>query len=310
MKNSPVNIDVPKTAIIGASGYIGKHLLKRYRKVFPDTLGTSCSRKKEGLSPFDFRNPDIESLCLRQNGYTSVIIASGTPGVAWCEANKEESYEINVRGPLRLAKELEKLGISTIYLSSDYVFDGDDGGYDDDASTSARTEYGRQKAEFEREISTVNPQHLVVRLSKVYGLEHQDGTLLDSLAKDLSSGNPVTVANDQFFCPTFVEDIVSIIQTLQIHETHGLVNLASPEIWSRQNLALALCSELGISNERIQVSPLHQIRGMEERPKNTSLRCVRLLEEVRPDFLPLKTGIQKVAQNWLNAHSAGKRRLP
>ena len=53
-----------KTAVFGGSGYIGSHLLKKYRSIYPDCLGTSFQSKNKNLTTFDIRNPNIDLLKL------------------------------------------------------------------------------------------------------------------------------------------------------------------------------------------------------------------------------------------------------
>ena len=141
-----------KTAVIGASGYIGSHLFRKYRTKFPDCVGTNFLQMKEGLIPFDLREPKVEDLKLEETQHKAVIISSAKSNIAWCEANPKESYQLNVRGTLQLVKQLEKLSLHILFLSSDYVFDGQTGSYSDQAPINPITEYGRQKAEVEREL--------------------------------------------------------------------------------------------------------------------------------------------------------------
>ena len=134
-----------KTAVIGASGYIGAHLFRKYRETFPDCIGTGFSRSGQDLISFDLRQPKLEALRLEETGHQAVIIASAMPNIAWCEAHPQESYELNVQGTLELVKQLGKTSLKTYFLSSDYVFNGETGNYSDTAPTSPNTEYGRQK---------------------------------------------------------------------------------------------------------------------------------------------------------------------
>ena len=106
-----------------------------------------------------------------------------------------------------------------IFLSSDYVFDGTAPiGCVDDAPLCPTTEYGRQKAEVEQALAASGKPHLVCRLSKTYGLDRGDGTLLDEIAGKLSTGQSFSAAFDQRFCPTFAGDLPAAIMELQARE--------------------------------------------------------------------------------------------
>ena len=61
-----------KTAVIGASGYIGRHLIEKYRSQYPNCIGTSFSNKNNNFISFDIRNPNIDALNLEQTGYFKI----------------------------------------------------------------------------------------------------------------------------------------------------------------------------------------------------------------------------------------------
>ena len=98
-----------KTAIIGASGFVGGYLLNSYRRDFPDCMGTSFANPREDLTPFDIRNPDISQLKLDEGGYGAVILASAKPQIAYCENEKKSALEVNVTGMKKLVDQLNKL---------------------------------------------------------------------------------------------------------------------------------------------------------------------------------------------------------
>src|SRR5205823_2437610 len=150
-------------------------------------------------------------------------------------------------GTLELVRQLWERDIVPIFLSSDYVFDGKrTDGYDDKAPVSPGTEYGRQKAAVEKFLAESGRSHLVLRLSKVFGLEKGDGTLLDEMAASLMSGRPVAAARDQVFCPTWVVDLVKAIMEVQVRGLRGIVNLCSPQPWSRYELARVVARTLRV----------------------------------------------------------------
>lgn len=106
-----------KTAVIGASGYIGSALLSKYRESFPDCVGTCFSNAydRNNLIPFDLTRSDLRDLSLEETGHQAVVIAAGRTSVNWCEAYPKESYEQNVLGILKLIRQLGKSFLTTIF---------------------------------------------------------------------------------------------------------------------------------------------------------------------------------------------------
>lgn len=288
-----------KTAVIGASGYIGRHLWNAYRARFPDCVGTSFSRSGEGMTRFDIRAPELSALRLEETGHRALLVASACPLIKHCDDDKAGTYAVNVAGTLNLLRQAAKTSLSVIFLSSDYVFDGRRGPHDDDEPHAPSTEYGRHKAAVEAELPKLLPgRHLILRLSKIFGLAKGDNTLLDEMARALAEGREVKAADDQFFCPTHIDDLVAAILAVQERELTGVMNLASHETWSRHAIALELARAMRADAALVRKIRLYDIPAMAGRPLDTSMLCSRLKKESSASFRPLRECIEKSAAHW------------
>lgn len=152
-----------KTAVIGASGFIGGELLAAYCREFPDCIGTGFSNSNPGLTHFDLRAPDVKSLQLVETGHQAVILAAAKPLIGYCKGHSAEAHAVNVEDSLSLARRPAKLPLHIIFLSSDYVFAGDTRNYDDDSATNSNTNYGRDKVCVEDESPRITDNHLILR---------------------------------------------------------------------------------------------------------------------------------------------------
>ena len=101
-----------KTAIIGASGFLGSYLIKNYRSQYPDCIGTSYSNRSPKLLSFDIKNPNIKNLNLERTGHKAVIIASYISKIPKYENELLKACEVNVDGVLKLIKNLSKTSFS------------------------------------------------------------------------------------------------------------------------------------------------------------------------------------------------------
>lgn len=287
-----------KTAVIGASGYIGRHLWQSYRSKFPDCVGTTFSANQSELVHFDIRNPDIASLRLIESGHQAVIIASAKPNVAFCEKNPNDAYAVNVHGTLEAIRQLDRIGIPVIFLSSDYVFEGISGPYNDTDPVNPTTDYGRHKAHVERKLPELADRFLIFRLSKIYGTQKNDKTLLDEMASILASGSAINAAADQKFCPTHIDDVVKAVHYLQGCQTKGTFNVCSPEGRSRYEIAIALAQAMHVDMRLIKAISLHTLPSMSSRPLDTRMNASEVLRNVGLEFTPLDKSIKEVAALW------------
>ena len=289
-----------KTAVIGASGFIGRHLINKYRSIYPDCIGTSFSNDVTGLIKFDIRNPKIEPLNLERTGHKAVIITAYKTSISYCENEPHKAYEVNVDGIIKLIKNLSKTSLKIIFLSSEHIFDGIQGKYGDDHPGVPNTVYGKHKKIIEDEIKSLTDNFLVLRLSKNYGLKKGDNTILDEAANLLSQRKEVLAADDQYFNPTLIDDFVQAIINIQEKDLKGYINVCAPEIWSRFEMHTQLAKIMNKNINWIKKIKLYDIPIMKGRPLNTSMVCNRLNQETQSMFISLKDAMGKVASNYKN----------
>lgn len=280
----------PRTAVIGAAGFIGRAMLAAYRGEHPDAAGTD-HRGRDGLIRLDLAAPDVEALL----DHEACVIAGARPGVADCERHPSQTRAINAIGPLATVHALREAGVRPVVFSSDYVFDGREGAYADDTPLSPVTEYGRQKAELE---TAAGEGVLVLRLSKIFGVERDDGTLLDEMAQMLARGERVRAARDQVFSPLWIGDLVATVLALQEVDADGVFNLCSPVAWSRLEIALALAEELGADADQVEEISLDDLCEGFKRPKDTSMIPARVTSTIAFEPLPLDRAVARVAEAW------------
>lgn len=288
------------SAIIGASGFIGGHLLAKYKGTCPGTVGTAFSRVRGDLVPFDLRDPDLNALSLPSET-RDLLIVSAAPNIAYCEQNPEQSVALNVTGTLSLITQAIAAGLRPVFLSSDYVFSGREGAYADDAEACPSTKYGMQKYAIEACLPALTNRYLVLRLSKVYGTQKGDATLLDDFAKQLVAGKEIRAATDQIFSPTFIGDVVEAIVAVQKSGINGTVNLCAPVPWSRHGVALEMARHLGADPDLVVPVSLHDFPGMENRPLNTSLANKKLSSVYRAPFQTIAESAAILAGHWLRS---------
>ncbi len=252
------------------------------------------------MSFLDVLSPDVAPLKLVESGHQEAMVLTGITKIAICEKDKELSRKINVDGTLELVRQLLSAGIKPIVFSSDIVFDGVTGLYDEDARTNPVNEYARQKAEVEARIKEIckRNNYLIVRLSKTFSLDKGDGTFLDEMASILKSGGVVRAAYDQVFSPLCVLDLVKLVIVLQTKGLTGTININPPEIWSRYDLALTLAKCMGVSSNHIKQISLADLQETFQRPRNTSMKADKVIWETDYQFPATRKYIEKIAGNW------------
>ena len=230
--------------VIGSKGFIGSH----FCRAFPEALAVDRSM-------LDLCNPQI---CFATHKRRFALIAAGMANPKACEANPQFSHRCNVIGTLKLGKELCERGIIPIFFSTDYVFD-------DALMIAPLNRYGEQKAELEAEASHLDA--LILRLSKVYGVEKGDGSLFDEMAARLTRGEAILAAHDQVFAPIFIDDVIRHTMAFLKAGKRGIVNLVGPSFAPRLEMARKLAAELKVEKALVKAMSLDDLLDGVKRPK-------------------------------------------
>ena len=287
-----------RTGVIGANGFVGRHLLRSLREADPTAPGTA-RRPIPGLARLDLTTP--EPLGKEFDGCEYVVITAAVPKIDDCERDPDGTRRVNVTGTVAIIWDLWGRGVVPVFLSSDYVFAGTAAdGYDDFAPTAPTTEYGRQKAEVEAILAADGRPYLILRLGKVFGLTRGDGTLLDEMAAALTAGRPVRAATDQVFCSVWITDAVDAIRRILEAGLRGPVNVCPDEPWSRYDLARAVARAVGADESVVHPMKLADMPGPARRPTRTRMVPTRLAG-IGVRFTPMADCLARLAEEYRRA---------
>lgn len=276
-----------KTLVIGCQSYIGKQFYSVYKEFYPDTLGTHY-KAEDATKKIDLLNPQLENLSLIEGEYEWAMIAAANTNLLRCEGEKKLAFRANVEGTLQLVRDLLDKGIVPIIMSSDYVFDGKLGGYDENALKNPINEYGKQKDLLENAVLRMcNQNCLIIRCSKIFGLNRGDSTLIDQILDPLLLGQPIRAAYDQFFAPIYEVDVIRAVLALQVSGARGVFNVCGPEVWSRLDLAKTIAKIASADEKLIQPVSLDDLQIPYRLPKHTYMNCEKFFRATNLKITPL-----------------------
>lgn len=253
--------------IIGSQGFIGSH----FGRALPQAM--RLDRHQLDLCDVSFKIPD--------GNYRIALICAGMGNPRACEQNPDLSYRCNVEGTVRLGQQLKEAGIFPVFFSSDYVLD-------DSHQVVPLNVYGKQKKELEQ--CALKIGGLIIRLSKVYGLEKGDGTLFDEMAQKMVRKEKIQAAYDQIFSPICIQDLIRFLPEALNEGMQGIITLSGPTFASRFEMALYLEKLLKLQGMVEKIS-LDDLKDGVKRPKQlgiTGTFSIRSWQE----------GVEEVAKNY------------
>jgi dTDP-4-dehydrorhamnose reductase len=252
-----------RVLIVGASGFIGNAL---HRAFGDQSVGTYCNHPAEGLLPLDVRDAGAVGRLVSDVRPQLVVHPAALPHVDWCEDHEHESYDVNVAGTRNVAAAARAAGARFMYFSTDYVFDGRDGPYREDAVPNPLNVYGRHKLEAEGLIAGTLEDHLIVRICGVYGFEPAGKNFVMALLGRSRRGEAMQVPSDQWNNPTYVDNLVAAVQELAGSAQRGILHVVGPEYLDRISFARLACVVLGIDPRFLRARTTAELGQRAPRP--------------------------------------------
>lgn len=285
--------------VVGASGFVGRHLLAHLRACGITAAGTQAHGRLAGLLPFDLlthRLPD----CLGDYRPTHVVIAAVISDMDRCLTERDMSYRVNVVNTIRLIDDIRQIQAQPVFLSSNFVFDGRVGQYADDDAYAPANEYGRQKMEVEQHIRARVPGALVARLSANVGDSPREAHLFTQWHQRLRAGEPIVCIAGSRISPTYVEDVARALVLACTRELTGVYNIANPEYFYRDELARHFCRVLGLEPQ-VVCKPLQDFGFVDNRALLSDLDSARFARATGMRFTPMREVMERFRRMALEA---------
>lgn len=234
-----------KIVVTGASGFIGGYVCK-YLFNTPQTEIYACVRNGKTTPSdtaiqveVDFLKEDFERLI--ENIEPDIIIhTAALSQVDYCELNRDEAWRVNVEATEKIALVSKKVGARLVFLSSDFVFSGQNEFETEESACSPVSFYGETKVAAERAIKRILDNYAIVRPVLVYGIPLVEGrnNIVTMVKQNLEQQKPMNIVDDQFRTPIYVEDLADLILILCFSSEVGVFSAGGSEYLSVFDFAL------------------------------------------------------------------------
>lgn len=272
--------------IVGASGFLGTKLFDTFSQDSDnEVIGTYSSHPVDGLVHLDITNEQQVREVINSFRPDIVIHTSAFLDVVGCEQNPEKAEQINHIGTQNIVEACRAIGARVHYLSTDYVFDGENGPYREEDTPRPINVYGETKLRGEQEVLSL-PGSVVYRAGFLYGY-NDDGP--SGLVEKLFSGQTIEANDVQMRQPLFIEDVAKVIHSAIAREATGIFHLAGPESMSKFTLAFRLAQ---LVKGESRVRSISETPGIVRKPKDASLITTKAERELGISFTPLTRALE------------------
>jgi dTDP-4-dehydrorhamnose reductase len=245
-------------------------------------------------SDADVTDPDtIEGMVAEHLPDVAVNLAAFHK-VELCEEDPQRSFAVNAVGALNVARAARANGARCVFVSTDYVFDGDNpNGYTEDDAVAPLNVYGVSKAAGERLVVLACPDSLVVRGSGMFGhagSAGKGGNFIETMLAKASAGEAISVVDDQVFSPTATHDLAErILLLLERQVPPGTYHAANSGSCSWYELARKTFELAGVQAD---LSPRPAGEQPVRRPRSSILLDTRAAGLGLPPVRPWEEGLR------------------
>jgi len=209
-----------------------------------------------------------------------VIHSAALTDVDKCEIEKEIAYRINVEATKIIADFCRKKGSHLIYVSTDYVFDGQKGNYKENDEARPINYYGYTKFLAEGFCK----DFCIARTCVIYGSKPASGKVNFALwlIKNLEEGKEVKVVTDQFITPTLNTNLAKMLLEIAERKLSGIFHLAGATRVSRYDFAVEIAKVFDLDENLIRKAKMEEMKWVAKRPRDSSLdvsKAKELLKE-------------------------------
>lgn len=249
-----------RVAIFGATGMLGKALVRRWQGVELARLGTSDA---------DLRLPDQVDGVLDKFRPDRIVLSAAYTDVDGCELNPQLAAAVNTQGAVHVAQAALRLGASLAFLSTDYVFDGKKATpYETNDQRRPINVYGKTKADAEEKILGILPDALIIRTSWLFGPGGK--CFPNTILKLAASRKEIEVVDDQQGSPTYTVDLADAIVQLVGAGAHGIVHCTNSRHCSWYEFACEILKQAGMTT-RVRRTTSERFVRPAERPRYSVL---------------------------------------
>lgn len=287
--------------VIGASGFIGSKLFRHFQQKGVKVKGTYYTKTDnmpdEDRIYLDLNKGDGQEI-IQSNNIKYILLCHGISNIDQCKRNRDESYRVNVENTIRFLNNFAKLEVVPIYLSTDMVYNGKKQNPTELDEPEPITEYGRQKAKVEDYVKSRFSNYIILRLTKVFGVEKGDKTIFTSWMDRLLMGEKILSAYDSFISPVCITDVVEAIDTLMDNRHYGIYNLGGHEVLSVYEFSRRLAHFFYYDVSHIEKISIRDFNFVEQRPEYNSVDSTKIKRILSNKETPYENYFKLIGHNY------------
>jgi dTDP-4-dehydrorhamnose reductase len=200
-----------------------------------------------------------------------IIHTAAMTNVDTCETDPTGCELLNVTAVKYLISASEKYDTFFCHLSTDFIFDGANGPYAEDAEANPISIYGESKLKAEKLLQHSSLRWAIARTVLVYGIvaDMSRTNIILWVKKSLEEGKTIHVVTDQFRTPTLAEDLAIGCWLITQKQAEGIFNISGSDFLTPYEMAIKTANYYGLNEKLIQKADSSTFQQAAKRPMRT-----------------------------------------
>lgn len=223
-----------------------------------------------------------------------VIHLAAITNVDLCEKEKELALNINSKATEVLSKQAAKNGSFFVYVSTDYVFDGDKGMKKESDVANPVDYYGYSKYQGEIAVQDMASNWCIARTSTPFGVNQTRKSFPTFVIENLQTKKEVNAITDQYTSPTYVPNLSQMLIEISTRQILGVIHLAGATRISRYDLAKLVAEKLGLDTNLLKPTNIKDmVNWTAKRPLDSSLDVSKATQILNEKPLTIEEGLDR-----------------
>lgn len=269
-----------RVLVTGVKGQLGYDVMNELAKRGIEGVGVD-------IEEMDITDAASVDKVITEANVDAVIHCAAYTAVDAAENNAELCRKVNAEGTENIAKVCKKLDIKMIYISTDYVFDGQGTRpWQPDDERNPLNVYGQTKYEGELAVENNLDKYFIVRIAWVFGVNGKN--FIKTMLRVGGANGKVSVVDDQIGSPTYTYDLAILLVDMVLTEKYGRYHATNEGLCSWYEFACEIFKQAGMDVEVTPVSTEEYLKAyptQAKRPMNSRI-CKDKLEENGFNRLP------------------------
>ena len=290
--------------ITGASGLFGSKLSELatagnynvYSGYSQDPVASGTSIQ------FDVSDKNQVGAVFKKVNPEVVVHAAALTDVDKCELDRELAWKINVEGTRNIAEAVKSSHAFLVYISTDYVFNGETGGYAEADATDPINYYGFTKLKAEELVQDLVDEYCIARTSVIYGSTPVAGKINFALwlFNLLKKKEQVKIVTDQWNSPTLNTNLANMTLEIIQRKFTGVFHLSGATRISRYDFAKVIAQTFNLDENLINPCSSADFSWTAKRPRDSSLNTSKAQQSLKNKPLQIHQSLERMKQELIH----------